>query len=132
VVYQTMRHLSAKRDSPDLFPIRIFRHCIAPGACSRLHVLLCRGLQVITFIENRVHSAPWGPNAMKSALEIVAYTNSTETEGTIALLELAIAKMRRTGFAECAELADQALDQFVEETVRRMKSKPVTLDATMH
>lgn len=69
---------------------------------------------------------------MKSALEIVAYTNSTETEGTIALLELAIAKMRRTGFAECAELADQALDQFVEETVRRMKSKPVTLNATMH
>lgn len=66
---------------------------------------------------------------MKSALEIVAYTNSTETEGTIALLELAIAKMRRTGFAECAELA---LDQFVEETVRRMKSKPTTLDATMH
>ncbi|MEY4056788.1 MAG: hypothetical protein RL519_2123 [Pseudomonadota bacterium] len=69
---------------------------------------------------------------MKSALEIVAYTNSTETEGTIALLELAIATMSRTGFLECAELADQVLDQFVEETVRRMKSKPTLHDATKH
>jgi hypothetical protein len=30
---------------------------------------------------------------MKSALEIVAYTNATETEGTIALLEVAIAAL---------------------------------------
>lgn len=47
---------------------------------------------------------------MKSALEIVAYTNSTETEGTIALLEVAIAALSRTGFTECAEMADQVLD----------------------
>lgn len=69
---------------------------------------------------------------MKSALEIVAYTNSTETEGTIALLEVAIAALSRTGFTECAEMADQVLDQFVEETVLRMKAKPVIKDGTRH
>lgn len=69
---------------------------------------------------------------MKSALEIVAYTNSTETEGTIALLEVAIAALSRTGFTECAEMADQVLDQFVEETVLRMKAKPVIKDETRH
>lgn len=69
---------------------------------------------------------------MKSALEIVAYTNSTETEGTIALLEVAIAALNRTGFTECAELADQVLDQFVEESVRRMTSKSFVMESTKH
>ena len=69
---------------------------------------------------------------MKCALEIVAYTNSTETEGTIALLEVAIAALSRTGFTECAEMADQVLDQFVEETVLRMNAKPVIKDGTRH
>ncbi|MFM6951132.1 MAG: hypothetical protein ACKOW1_08950 [Novosphingobium sp.] len=69
---------------------------------------------------------------MKSALEIVAYSNSTETEGTIALLEVAIAALNRTGFRECAELADQVLDQFVEETVQRMKTKTFVADSTRH
>lgn len=57
---------------------------------------------------------------MKSALKIVAYTNSSETEGTIALLEVAIAAMERSGFTECAEMADLALHQFVQETILRI------------
>lgn len=69
---------------------------------------------------------------MKSALEIVAYTNSTETEGTIALLEVAIAALSRTGFTECAEMADQVLDQFVEETIHRMKARPDIPEFTKH
>ncbi len=69
---------------------------------------------------------------MKSALEIVAYTNSTETEGTIALLEVASAALSRTGFTECAEMADQVLDQFVEETIHRMKARPVIPEFTKH
>lgn len=69
---------------------------------------------------------------MKSALEIVAYTNSTETEGTIALLEVAIAALNRSGFTECADMADLALHQYVEETVLKMTGKPPISDATMH
>ncbi len=57
---------------------------------------------------------------MKSALKIVAYTNSSETEGTIALLEVAVAAMNRSGFTECAELVDGALQQFLEETILRL------------
>ena len=69
---------------------------------------------------------------MKSALEIVAYTNSTETEGTIALLEVAIAALNRSGFTECAEMADLALHQFVEETVQRMNGHPGMQGMTRH
>ncbi len=69
---------------------------------------------------------------MKSALEIVAYTNSTETEGTIALLEVAIAALNRSGFTECADMADLALHQYVEETVLKMTGKPAISAATMH
>ncbi len=69
---------------------------------------------------------------MKSALEIVAYTNTTETEGTIALLEVAIAALNRSGFTECADMADQALHQFVEETVLRITGKAGVMDATRH
>lgn len=69
---------------------------------------------------------------MKSALEIVAYTNSTETEGTIALLEVAIAALNRSGFTECAEMADVALHQFVEETILRMTGQTGVLEATRH
>lgn len=69
---------------------------------------------------------------MKSALEIVAYTNSTETEGTIALLEVAIAALNRSGFTECAEMADLALHQFVEETILRMTGQTGVLEATRH
>lgn len=69
---------------------------------------------------------------MKSALEIVAYTNSTETEGTIALLEVAIAALNRSGFTECAEMADLALNQFVEETVLRMTGQTGYLETTRH
>lgn len=57
---------------------------------------------------------------MKSALKIVAYTNSNETDGTIALLEVAIAAMERSGFTQCAEIADRALHQFVQETILRL------------
>lgn len=69
---------------------------------------------------------------MKSALKIVAYTNTTETEGTIALLEVAIAAMARSGFTECAEIADMALHQFIEETVLRMACEEASLEATRH
>jgi len=69
---------------------------------------------------------------VKSALKIVAYTNSSETEGTIALLEVAIAAMTRSGFTECAEMADMALHQVIEETVLRLACEDMPLDATRH
>ncbi|MFP5394545.1 MAG: hypothetical protein ACLGHF_00050 [Alphaproteobacteria bacterium] len=69
---------------------------------------------------------------MKSALKIVAYTNTSETEGTIALLEVAIAAMARSGFKECAEMADMALHQFIEETVLRMACEDAPPEATRH
>ncbi len=69
---------------------------------------------------------------MKSALEIVAYTNATETEGTTALLEVAIAALNRTGFTECAEMADQVLDQFLEESILRLKANSCFPALTKH
>ena len=75
---------------------------------------------------------PPGHKIVKSALKIVAYTNTTETEGTIALLEVAIAAMARSGFTECAEIADMALHQFIEETVLRMACEEASLEATRH
>ena len=69
---------------------------------------------------------------MKSALEIVAYTNSTQTEGTIALLEVVIAALNRSGFVACAEIAGEALDQFIEETVLRLKGRDGSEDMTKH
>lgn len=69
---------------------------------------------------------------VKSALKIVAYTNTSETEGTIALLEVAIAAMARSGFTECAEIADMALHQFIEETVLRLACEDARQDATRH
>ena len=69
---------------------------------------------------------------MKSALEIVAYTNSTETEGTIALLEVAIAALNRSGFTECADMADLALHKYVEETLLKVTGQTAISAATMH
>ena len=69
---------------------------------------------------------------MKSALKIVAYTNSNETDGTIALLEVAIAAMERSGFTQCAEMADQALHQFVQETILRLTGNEDSDVATRH
>jgi len=69
---------------------------------------------------------------MKSALEIVAYANATETEGTIALLEVAIAALTRSGYPRCAELADFALHEFVEESIKRMTGEPSILAGTRH
>ncbi len=69
---------------------------------------------------------------MKSALKIVAYTNSNETEGTIALLEVAIAAMERSGFTQCAEMADMALHQFVQETILRLTGNEESDLATRH
>lgn len=57
---------------------------------------------------------------MKSALEIVAYANVSEAEGTIALLEVAIEGLNRSGFTECAEQAHKVLHQFLEENIVRM------------
>lgn len=69
---------------------------------------------------------------MKSALKIVAYTNSSETEGTIALLEVAIAAMARSGFTESAEIADLALHQFIQETILRLTENDESAVSTKH
>lgn len=69
---------------------------------------------------------------MKSALKIVAYTNASETEGTIALLEVAIAAMARSGFTESAEIADLALHQFIQDTVIRLSGNTDEAIVTHH
>ena len=45
---------------------------------------------------------------------------------------LAIAAMARSGFKECAEMADMALHQFIEETVLRMACEDAPPEATRH
>ncbi len=69
---------------------------------------------------------------MKSALEIVAYSTVSETEGTIALLEVAIAALNRSGFTECADLADHALNQFVDEALHKMAAGAASAVTTWH
>lgn len=69
---------------------------------------------------------------MKSALKIVAFTNASETDGTIALLEVAIAAMVRSGFTEPAEIADLALTQFIQETIARLTDGGANEIVTRH
>ncbi len=69
---------------------------------------------------------------MKSALQIVAYSNSSETEGTIALLEVAIAALLRTGFSHCADLAGEALHAFIEASHERLAHETRPVPVTAH
>lgn len=56
---------------------------------------------------------------MKSALEIVAFTHNTHTDGTLALLEVAMAALDREEFQSSAALIDKAIQQFLEECLAR-------------
>lgn len=69
---------------------------------------------------------------MKSALEIVAYANVSEAEGTIALLEVAIDALNRSGFVECADKAHLVLNQYLQENIFRMTGDPCLERATTH
>ncbi len=69
---------------------------------------------------------------MKSALKIVAFTNANQTDGTIALLEVAIAAMAHAGFTEPAEMADHALHQFIQETILRLAEDGEAESFTRH
>jgi hypothetical protein len=51
---------------------------------------------------------------MKTALEIVAFANRNEIEGTVALLETALAALDRSGNHLCAALVDLALSRLIE------------------
>ncbi len=59
---------------------------------------------------------------MKSALAIVAFTNNSEVEGTIALLEVAIMAMDRSGLQSSAVLTQTALDRFKTESAGKAKT----------
>ncbi len=52
---------------------------------------------------------------MRSALEIVAFSNADELEGTIALLETALASLDRADRHLCGALVASALDLLLEE-----------------
>lgn len=64
-----------------------------------------------------------GCRQMKSALEIVAYANADETEGTIALLEVTIDALRRRGFSDCADLANLVLLRFLDDSISQLANR---------
>lgn len=51
---------------------------------------------------------------MNTALEIVAFANRSEIEGTVALLETALTALDRSGNHLCAALVDLALSRLIE------------------
>lgn len=52
---------------------------------------------------------------MKTALELVAFANRTEADGTIALLATALDALDRSGNHLCAALVDMALCRLIED-----------------
>jgi len=64
---------------------------------------------------------------MRSALEIVAFSNSDELEGTIVLLETALIALDRSERHLCGALVSSALDLLIEE--QREANEPSALSA---
>ncbi len=54
---------------------------------------------------------------MKSALELIAFANSSDTDGAVALLETALDALDRAGQHMSAALVDLALNRLHEQRV---------------